>query len=79
MLNSYPNKDKLTIRLEPLLKEGTLDASCTPLSKEELKEFVEKTSKASGIKIIYGDASLEKDDWILNVLTNYELKAELVE
>ena len=70
MLNSYPNKEKLTIRLEPLLKEETIGACTIPLSKTELKEFVNKTSKASGIKIIYGDASLENDDWILNVLTN---------
>lgn len=72
MLNSYPNKEKLTIRLEPMLKECTLDASTLPISATELKEFVNKTSKASGIKIVYGDASLENDDWILNVLTNKE-------
>ena len=72
VLNSYPNKEKLTIRLEPLLKEVTISADTIPLSKTELKEFVNKTSKASGIKIIYGDASLENDNWILNVLTNKE-------
>ena len=40
MLQSHPQKDKLTLKLEPQLKEVVYTAGDVPLSSHELIEFV---------------------------------------
>jgi len=60
----------MTIRLEPLLKECTHSAGTVPVSAHELAEFVNKTREESGMKIVFGDEMLGKDNWNLEVLTD---------
>jgi hypothetical protein len=70
LLGSYLGKSHITIRLEPLLKEAFVSGDTTPLKAADLKKFVDQVSEESGIKIVYGDKSLERDDWVLDILTN---------
>jgi hypothetical protein len=68
MLKSHPLKRKMTIRLEPLLKESLVSADSTPTTAAKLKAFVAKISQDTGIKIEYGDECLERDNWALEIL-----------
>ena len=67
----------MTLRLEPLLKEQFNDADTTPVSATKLKAFIDNLSEKEGFKFEYGDPCLEKDDWVLDILTNQEYVARL--
>jgi len=58
--------------LEPLIKEITFDAATTPVDAKTLKDFITLTTKETGIKIEYGNPILNKDNWLLDVLTKKE-------
>ena len=72
MLETYPRKASLTLRVEPQLKEQYVNATTAPLTAAELKKFVEDSSKKYGLRIEYGCPSLERDDWLFDALTNKE-------
>ena len=79
MLRSHPQKENLTIRLIPMLKEAINTATDIPNSAHFLQLFIENVMETSGIKIEYGDESLKKDTWALDVCTNSEYKSRIQE
>jgi hypothetical protein len=47
-------------------------ADSAPQSAADLKTFVDKISKETGLKIVYGDEMLLKDDWVTYTHPNKE-------
>jgi hypothetical protein len=57
-----------------MLNEKFNRACSTPLPAAVLRDFVQRTREETGLNIVYGDKSLERDDWIFDMLTNVEYK-----
>jgi len=79
MLASHPQKNDITIRLEPLLKEALVSAHTVPTTAAKLKAFVEKTKKDTGLSIEYGDDCLNRDNWAVEILEDKEYAKALKE
>lgn len=62
-----------------MLKEAINTSTDIPNSAHYLQVFVENVMEQTGIKIEYGDDSLKKDTWALDVCTNQEYKARIQE
>jgi hypothetical protein len=60
----------LTLSLTPLLKEVVCTAAEVPVPDDELKMFVEKTEKESGITIYTGNLNDYSENWMLDIMTN---------
>jgi hypothetical protein len=67
LLATHPQKDQLVLRLTPMLKEATRSSQSCVCGPEELKEFCDKVTLETGIKIENGDEMLEKADWTMDV------------
>ena len=60
-----------------MLKEAINTSTDIPNSAHFLQVFVENVMEQTGIKIEYGDDSLKRDTWALDVCTNSEYKTRI--
>ena len=69
LLKSHPQRENLTLKLVPVIKEQLFSAACVPVPLDELKEFVRAVEKESGLKI---ECDIESETWGLDVMTSEE-------